>query len=672
MASKKKKQSAKLKDTNTNTGTGPKKNGGHQKATNVKAAVKRNGDNNKNKTDTTTTVVKVKKHRLTREETCDLIAELSESILEDPTKAFSAPDASKDTTTATANNNQDDAEPNQRTAAAPSMMRQLLTIASHPSDEYTSQLAILSLLAIYRDILPSYRIRLPTESEMSVKVSLETKRLWDYERALLTNYQNFLKLLETIWNKGKKSSQKRPSQTTSSAGVSRLMVTSMLCVCELLKVAFHFNFRSNLLTMVIRQINNGECEEVSNACCAAVEHVFAQDVQGEVALEATRLLAKLIKDRNFKVRANVLRTFLALPLRVHIDEAEAAKIATTAKKRKRDKDLREIDKELQEGSATVDKIVLARCQSDALQAVTVTYFRILKCDNLNTSTHMRELLPACLEGLAKVAHLINIDTVMDLLAVLKDLLKDIDALPLDAALNCVLTAFQTLSGPGREMQIDQKEYISPLYTQLPRLITESNQETGTNSTETMLKCLEAAFIKRREYSTTRVAAFLKQILTVAMLTPPSTAIPLMAFGRQLLQRYSSAQQLLENEEDAITSGQYCPDVEEPELANPFSTSAWELATLKFHCHPGVEQQAKHAASNTMLQMPTEDPDRLMEATLRDEKEVFIKCPMSKKRHPLESRGQGDGKKRQRLRFLQAANNTDTNKLDRLSRVSVFL
>ena len=585
---------------------------------------------------------KLKPALMSRQEMCDLMAELSEAILEDPNKAFSSGASVSDPNNAPNNSKKCKAERKQEERVnGPSMMKQLMQLASYEGDEYTAALGILSLLAIFRDLIPSYRIRLPTAAEMSVKVSLETKRLWDYERALLTHYQQYLALLETFWNKGKR--QKSPT---------RLTVTSMLCMCELLKVAFHFNFRTNLLTMVMRQINNGQCEEVSNACCSAVEHIFANDAQGEVALEATRLLSKAIKDRGFKVKANVLRTFLKLPLRVHIDEAQAAKLATQAKKRKRDKELKEIDKELAEGSASVDKILLARCQSDTLQSVTLTYFRILKSDNLSSATHFQELLPAALEGLAKFAHLINIDTVMDLLGVLKDLLKNIDALPLDAALNCVLTAFQTLSGPGKEMQIDQKEYITPLYTQLTRLIAEPSNR---NSVEALLRCLEAAFIKRREYSTTRVAAFLKQILTVAMFAPPSTSVPLIAFGRQLLQRYPAIHQLLENEQDAITAGQYCPDVDDPELSNPFSTSVWELATLRFHINPGVEQQATDASALKMLNMPTEDPERLQYNLTRDEDEVYIKFRKQKqKRHPLEPRGKDEGKKRQRARFLTPA------------------
>eukprot|EP00957_Ditylum_brightwellii_P052490 3980589-Ditylum_brightwellii.AAC.1 len=53
------------------------------------------------------------------------------------------------------------------------------------------------------------------------------------------------------------------------------------------------------------------------------------------------------------------------------------------------------------------------------------------------------------------------------------------------------------------MQIDQKEYVTPLYRQLSRLCTDKN----SSHTELALKCLSLAFLKRREYSTVRVAAF---------------------------------------------------------------------------------------------------------------------------------------------------------------------
>lgn len=574
---------------------------------------------------TTTTMMNETDHETPRvrsvAETCDLIAELSETILENPDQAYSAVHVERESG---GNNRQ------------PSRMQQLLTLASQAETEtaqYTSQLAILSLLAIFKDILPAYRIRLPTTKEMAVRVSKETKKIWDSERNLLNFYQRYLKLLEAVWKEAK--TDPGPYQ-----------ITAMLSMAELLKTAFHFNFRSNLITAVVRQMNS-RIESVRTACCEAIEHVFVNDTQGDVSLEAARQVAKMIKDRGLHSDPAVLKTFISLPLRVHADEAEAAKLAqkVNAKKRKRDKETANIEAELREGQATVDKISLARNQSDILQNVVLTYFRVLKSDNLEAPSVQR-LLPVALEGLAKFAHLINIDTVQDLLDIMKVLLKQINGLPVTAAMNCILTAFSTLQGPGREMPIDQKDYIAPLYSQLPRLCTGDKDRDVVGVT---LECLNAAFIKRREFSTVRVAAFMKQILATAMHSPPASATPLIAFVRQLIQRYPSAAQMLENEQDVITSGSYEFDVDDPEHSNPFATSSWELATLKFHYNSSVSHQAASAAEAKLLQFPTEEPVKLRKDCLESLDDLYIPFKRIKKRHPLEPKT--TEKKRVQYRFI---------------------
>lgn len=75
----------------------------------------------------------------------------------------------------------------------------------------------------------------------------------------------------------------------------------------------------------------------------------------------------------------------------------------------------EIEKELKEGDAGIDKIDLAKNQADMLHSVTISYFRILK--ECGSESHgggkkgdgMRELLPVCLRGLARFSHLIHLD-----------------------------------------------------------------------------------------------------------------------------------------------------------------------------------------------------------------------------------------------------------------------
>ena len=91
----------------------------------------------------------------------DLIAEISEAILEAPESAFSVGET----------------ENEGRARKSSSKMRQLLTFASQKEESSISQLALLSLLAVFQDITPSYRIRLPSTKEMAVKVSKDTKKL---------------------------------------------------------------------------------------------------------------------------------------------------------------------------------------------------------------------------------------------------------------------------------------------------------------------------------------------------------------------------------------------------------------------------------------------------------------------------------------------------------------
>ena len=577
---------------------------------------------------------------LSSQQKADLIAELCESVMEDPDSAFTSVKVME-----SSGGGGDEEEEEQHSIRLPSKVRRLIDLADprlNGEDEMTARLALISLLAVFRDVLPSYRIRLPTQAERSVRVTKETKKLWDYERNLLEHYQSYLKLLERTWT----TSAKRQE---IGRGVSILSATAIMCLCELLKSAPHFNFRSNIMGVVVKQMNNRQNDEVSAACCSAIETIFTTDGQGEVALEAARLVSKMIKDRNFAVRPEVLRVFVSLPLRVHEDEAQAAKLAAEAnkKKKKKDRATAEIEEEMREGDATVNKITLARAQADTLHAVTLTYFRILKSEDLSDGK-VAELLPAALEGLAKFAHLINMDTVVDLLAVLKNMLKRVDNLPLDAGLNCVLTAFQTLHGPGQEMQIDQKEYVDPLYSLIPRLCSESE---SAKNTELAIKCLHAAFIRRKEYSTVRAAAFVKQLSSVSMHAPPHTSGPLLAFVRQFIQRYPAVHQLLENEQDIITSGAYTPMASDPEHTNPFATSAWELATLQFHVHPSVAYHASGAAAQRMLQLPAEDAGRIRADLIGNSREGYIAYKISKKKHPLRAKGAHDKRRRQQYRFI---------------------
>lgn len=65
-----------------------------------------------------------------------------------------------------------------------------------PNDPIIRKLAILSQLAIFKDIIPGYRIRALTEAEQAEKVSQMVARTRDWEQGLVVVYQAYLRLLE--------------------------------------------------------------------------------------------------------------------------------------------------------------------------------------------------------------------------------------------------------------------------------------------------------------------------------------------------------------------------------------------------------------------------------------------------------------------------------------------
>lgn len=63
-------------------------------------------------------------------------------------------------------------------------------------DRRLQRLGMLTELAIYKDIIPGYRIRPRTEAEKQVKVSQEVKKLENFEDALVSSYHAYVQYLE--------------------------------------------------------------------------------------------------------------------------------------------------------------------------------------------------------------------------------------------------------------------------------------------------------------------------------------------------------------------------------------------------------------------------------------------------------------------------------------------
>lgn len=273
-----------------------------------------------------------------------------------------------------------------------------------------------------------------------------------------------------------------------------LMPVTLKALCDLLKEKTQFNFATNIMDVIARHVGKSEWSESSATCVDAITHVFQNDTSGSDSLNLVRMLSKTIKSRSFKVHPAVLASLLHLrfgDLRVRASADRAVKEGQVplqpksklkdkkqpeqhvSKKAKRSQKLKkEVEKEYAEAEMTVtaeererdvrlhsncvradDRLTPAFIQrTETLKIVFALYFRIVKLD------HTSALLGPALEGLARFAHLINVDFFRDLLDNLKMLIerstyaadesKSIKPLNTRQQLLCVVTAFELLSGQG--------------------------------------------------------------------------------------------------------------------------------------------------------------------------------------------------------------------------------
>ncbi|GMF35872.1 unnamed protein product [Phytophthora fragariaefolia] len=525
------------------------------------------------------------------------IAQLCEGILENPEESF---------------------KKNKEHPQQLSKIQQLQQLCRDP-DATVQRLSLMSQLSVFLDILPDYRIRIQN-TDLSAEekgkqnhgrpMKKKVQQMHDYEAMLLSNYQKFLKYCAELVTTGLKG--KRPEQLPTMTARERrdvlLAETGVRCLAQLLEKKYAFNFHLNLVIALVPMADSA-FPAVREQACASFESVFKSDKTCACSYEIVQQISSYVKQKQHRVQPFIIRTLLVMPLEVTMEQGEAARKKAKSDRKKRRRQQAEGDTiaaGLKEAEAVVDRAEREKTQADILHELVLIYFRILK------QATYSQALPAVLEGLAKYSFLINLDIMIDLLKVLKVVLREEDVLPLPAALQAVLTGLRTLQGPGgQELMVDEKEFVDILYRLLHRFV---DGEAGSDSScfPTLLQCVEAVFLRRKEIVVERVASFVKRLLLVAQRLPPHQALAILSLLRALFHRYSKLQQLLESDVDRVASGEYRADIDDPDFANPFSSACWELALLTHHSHPKL---ASYALGTAQMEptLPNEHARAIMDA-----------------------------------------------------------
>lgn len=287
-------------------------------------------------------------------------------------------------------------------------------------------LALVTQLAVFKDVIPGYRIRPISKTDMAEKLSKEVRRLRASEQALVGSYQTYVKELTKCARYGIGDGFKG-QPTAGDVAIS--------CACALLLAVPHFNFRGELIKILANKISARKIDADFHRCIKTIETLFRDDEDGTASLDVVLILTRMIKARDYHVDESVLNTFLHLRLlsefsskasQTKVDKpsgrkpVKSKKEFRTKKQRKQLKELKAVEKDFKEADAIVSHEQRDKMQAEMLKLVFVTYFRILKARS-------PALMGAVLEGLAKYAHLINQDFFGDLLEALKDLINSADS-----------------------------------------------------------------------------------------------------------------------------------------------------------------------------------------------------------------------------------------------------
>ncbi|KAL4762184.1 nuclear export protein Noc3 [Aspergillus foveolatus] len=516
------------------------------------------------------------------------------------------------------------------------------------------KLALAAQAAIYKDVIPGYRIRPLSEEEASAKVSKDVRKLRNYEQSLLSGYKHYIQKLLAFTKPSKE-------KTGTDNGMKTVAIN---CACNLILSVPHFNFRTELLRILVNQLARKRVDDDFVKCRDTLQEVFARDDDGIVSLEAVRLLSKMMKARDFKIHGSVLDTFLHLRLlrefsskgsrdRVDRDNEEETsggkkmkqkKEWRTKRNRKLEKERKAVEKDMREADALVSHEARDKNQAETLKLVFGIYFRILKL-------RVPNLMGPVLEGLAKYAHMINQDFFGDLLEALKDLIGHAEDDELNAAddneddehinsassttrdstresLLCTVTAFALLEGQDASkaaaaLHLDLSFFIKHLYRSLYTLSTNPDVEFNPNASNALrlpdpssqqqqqnaqdrkkkvnfqtpivllLRCLNASLISRANGlpPPVRLASFAKRLMTTTLQVPEKSALATLALLNQVAKHNARRISSLWYSEERKGDGVFNPYATDFEATNVFAGTIWEGELLKLHYCPDVREAA---------------------------------------------------------------------------------
>lgn len=329
--------------------------------------------------------------------------------------------------------------------------------------------------------------------------------------------------------------------------------------------------------------------------------LFQNDELGEASQEAVRSIMQYIKANSYNVRPQIVDTFLHLKFTQDLSNSLKGGLSGDNKlskkayqklsggKKKLHRHEKELERDLQEAAAEENKKIITHYQAEILKSIFSLFFRVLKMESRIL------LLDAVLRGLAKFAHLINLEFQTDLFKALRQLMTQEDC-GVQTCLQCAITAFENIQMHGNAIEIDLKDFYEVIY----KVLLDVPKEI--DCIPNLLHCIRLMISNYRNLDINRVAAFCKRLTTICFGLPTNAALSIIITVQRLIQTFPTLRQLLDVVEDNKSASSYNPYVNQPDICHATATSLWEFCLLEAHYHPTVSERAASAANGQGTQL----------------------------------------------------------------------
>ncbi|XP_057516509.1 nucleolar complex-associated protein 3 isoform X2 [Amaranthus tricolor] len=533
-------------------------------------------------------------------------------------------------------------------------LKELLSFCKD-ADKDIAKMGLKSSLVVFRDIIPGYRIRLPTEKELEMKISKAVKKTRFFEATLLSSYKAYLQMVIPL--------QHRPE-------FSRVAIH---CLCTLLEAHPHFNFRENLIPAVVKNLASDD-DVVRKLCSTTIQSLFKDEGKhgGEATVEAVQLIAELVKIHDCHLHPDSIEVFLALSFDEDLARSEKmddnkGKYKKNKKRKNADeqnqpaindkkrlkqellsKTREEVNADFKATSFAQDETERKRIQAQTLSAMFNTYFRILKHTvqldrsqvNASSTGVSLPLLSSCLKGVGLFAHFIDLDFMSDLMKHLKILAsgKSIgnseNLLTVSERIECCIVAFKVMRKNLDALNVDLQDFFIQLYN----LILE--YRPGRDEGEIFAEALKIMLCDDRQHDMQRAAAFIKRLASSSLCFGSAESMAALVTVKNLLQKNMKCRYMLENDVGGgSVSGsvaKYQPYSSDPHLSGALASVLWELNLLSKHYHPAIQTMASNISkintASNQVYMPTVSPQQAYSELLLEREQFNLSCNTKKLSH----------------------------------------